>query len=90
MTMQFLFVGTYPSQRIYNSSSDICNKCYFNGWYKYSVKTRKLLQIMMMKTLNPSCVKIGPTHPLNFETSGKIVRLSFSYIAALMSMMNLN
>ncbi|XP_014233774.1 odorant receptor 30a-like [Trichogramma pretiosum] len=90
MAMQFLFIGSYPSQRIYTSSLDIYNKCYSTEWYKYSVKTRKLLQVMMMRALTPSCVKIGPTHPLNFESSGKVVRLSFSYITALISMMNLN
>ncbi|XP_014221803.1 uncharacterized protein LOC106649050 [Trichogramma pretiosum] len=82
---EFLLVTSHPSQMIFNSSGDIFETCYSTDWYKYSIKTRKMIHLILIRSSRPSCMKIGPSKYSNYETSGQLIRLSLSYIVSLMS-----
>ncbi|KAL7303202.1 hypothetical protein TKK_0004404 [Trichogramma kaykai] len=82
---EFLLVTSHPSQMISNSSGDIFEKCYSTDWLKYSIKTRKMIHLILIRSSRPSCMKIGPSKYSNYETSGQLIRLSLSYIVSLIS-----
>ncbi|KAL7287323.1 hypothetical protein TKK_0018446 [Trichogramma kaykai] len=82
---EFLLVVSFPSQMISDASSDIFEDCYSTDWYKYSIKTRKMIQLIMMRSIRSSCIKIGPSKYLNYATSRQIIQLSLSYFVSLLS-----
>ncbi|XP_023314215.1 uncharacterized protein LOC106652009 [Trichogramma pretiosum] len=86
---EFLFVAAYPSQKIYDACNEIFDNCYCTDWYRYSIKNRKMIKLIMMRSSRHSCIRIGPSKILNYDMSRKIIQLSLSYIVSLMSIYKL-
>ncbi|XP_014220572.1 uncharacterized protein LOC106648316 [Trichogramma pretiosum] len=89
MTFEFTFGVCILSQKLYDCNYNIFISCYDCGWYRLAPKMRKNLQLMMSISMEPSGIKCGPSLPFNFETYGNIVRLSASYLTALISILTL-
>ncbi|KAL7307300.1 hypothetical protein TKK_0000494 [Trichogramma kaykai] len=89
MFIEFLIVFSCISQKVYDTSDEVYNECYFTEWYKFSPQNRRMIQIIMIRASRPSCMTIGPNLVFHLETSGDIIRLSLSYITALMSIVQL-
>ncbi|XP_034938351.1 odorant receptor 9a-like [Chelonus insularis] len=81
-----LFFESWPSQRLADESIRISEYLTESHWYLTSIKSRKLLQIFILKTTQPCVLTAGSLYILNLENFSAVVRTSMSYFTVLCSM----
>ncbi|CAD6228747.1 GSCOCT00013851001.3-RA-CDS, partial [Cotesia congregata] len=83
--MLHLFFDCYLSQKLNDSSSQICH-CIANvKWYNHSVKSQKLLVVMTMRSQVPCKLTAGKMMELSIENYG-MLKTAGSYFTMLLSM----
>ncbi|XP_044598522.1 odorant receptor 9a-like [Cotesia glomerata] len=81
-----LFFDCYLSQKLNDSSSQICH-CIANvKWYNHSVKSQKLLVVMTMRSQVPCKLTAGKMMELSIENYGMMLKTAGSYFTMLLSM----
>ncbi|KAK0182191.1 hypothetical protein PV327_000353 [Microctonus hyperodae] len=68
-----LFFESWPSQRLTDESSRICEYTTESMWYLTSLRSRKLLQLLIMRSLEPCQLTAGNFYNLNLENFSAII-----------------
>ncbi|OXU23689.1 hypothetical protein TSAR_009084 [Trichomalopsis sarcophagae] len=80
-----LFFNCVPGQKVHDKSISIMNSAYFSEWYNVSLKSRKLIQFVMHRSLNPCQFTAGGLFVMNMENFGSIMKSSMSYVTVIAS-----
>ncbi|XP_018356145.1 PREDICTED: odorant receptor 13a-like [Trachymyrmex septentrionalis] len=84
--LSVLFLESWPGQQL----SDYTDKTFAfitNGrWYQSSLRVRKVISIMLMRSYVPIKITAGKLYALNLANFAAVVRTSFSYFTVLCSM----
>ncbi|XP_071646093.1 odorant receptor 13a [Temnothorax longispinosus] len=83
--LSVLFLETWPGQQL----SDYADKIFAyttNGqWYQSSLRVRKVISIMLMRSYVPVKITAGNLYTLNLANFSAVLRTSFSYFTVLCS-----
>ncbi|XP_064212296.1 odorant receptor 85b [Tribolium castaneum] len=63
--------------------ANITTSVYMGKWYKYDVKSRKALILLMERSKKPTIVTAGKILDLSLETFTNILKRSYSLLAVL-------
>ncbi|KAK2587283.1 hypothetical protein KPH14_003010 [Odynerus spinipes] len=74
-----LFCASYSGQQIIDHSSEVYYKAYSGFWYEIPVKVRKLLILVMRRSLEPSRLTAGKLFVFCLESFSTILQTSTSY-----------
>ncbi|XP_036147467.1 uncharacterized protein LOC105832577 [Monomorium pharaonis] len=84
--LSVLFLESWPGQQL----SDYTDKIFMytsNGkWYQSSLRVRKVISIMLMRSYAPIKITAGKLYTLNLANFSAVLRTSFSYFTVLCSM----
>ncbi|XP_014212227.1 uncharacterized protein LOC106642064 [Copidosoma floridanum] len=80
-----LFFLSWSGQRLFDHSARIDKFLSNVTWYEFPQKPKKLIYIMLIRSLRPSYITIGKIAPLNFETYGSLIKTSMSFFTMIMS-----
>nr|UEN71211.1 olfactory receptor 28 [Gregopimpla kuwanae] len=83
--MVHLFFENYLSQRLTDHSLCVYEAINKARWYKTSMRTRKLLNFMLLRSVIPCTLRAGKIYDLSMENFSKLVRTSVSYFTVLCS-----
>ncbi|XP_057338896.1 odorant receptor 13a-like isoform X2 [Microplitis mediator] len=81
-----LFFLSWPSQRLADESTRIIEATTRSAWYLTSIRSRKLLQLFILRSSVPCQLTAGTFYILNMENFSAVVRTSMSYFMVLCSM----
>ncbi|XP_033217282.1 odorant receptor 82a-like [Belonocnema kinseyi] len=80
-----LFFDCFSGEMLVTASGSVSNYIYNTNWYVMPQKQKKLLLMMMLRSINDCHVTIGKFLILNNETYSKLMKTVFSYLSVLMS-----
>nr|UEN71204.1 olfactory receptor 21 [Gregopimpla kuwanae] len=80
-----LFFESYISQRLTDHSLCIYEALKQTRFYNTSIRTRKLLNLMLLKSVIPCTMKAGKLYVMSMENFSMILRTSMSYFTILRS-----
>ncbi|XP_057338905.1 odorant receptor 13a-like [Microplitis mediator] len=80
-----LFFQSWPSQRLADESARISETTTRCAWYLTSMRSRKLLQLFIMRSSVPCQLTAGSFYTLNMQNFSAVVRTSMSYFTVLTS-----
>ncbi|XP_026826373.1 odorant receptor 13a isoform X2 [Ooceraea biroi] len=81
-----LFFESFQAQRLIDHSAHIYIRLMNIAWYQTSIRTRKILLFMIMRTREPCVLTAGKMFVISMDTFSTIVRTSVSYFTMLRSM----
>ncbi|XP_014227051.1 odorant receptor 9a-like isoform X1 [Trichogramma pretiosum] len=82
----YMFFVNLPGQKLLNISEELLLAIYDSSWHKFPIKTRFLIQVMMLRCLKPCRLTAGPLIEMNFASCSNILRTAFSYFTVVNSM----
>uniref|UniRef100_A0ABD2WAK8 Odorant receptor n=1 Tax=Trichogramma kaykai TaxID=54128 RepID=A0ABD2WAK8_9HYME len=82
----YMFFVNLPGQKLLNISEELHLAIYDSSWHKFPIKTRFLIQIMMLRCLKPCRLTAGRLIEMNFASCSNILRTAFSYFTVVNSM----
>ncbi|NP_001177548.1 odorant receptor 147 [Nasonia vitripennis] len=82
--LHFLFL-TWPGQNLIDHTSDLFAAIYATEWYNVSERSKKLLSIIMLRSLKPCVFTAGGLYVMNLENFGSIMKTAVSYMAVVSS-----
>ncbi|XP_051165010.1 odorant receptor 9a-like isoform X2 [Leptopilina boulardi] len=80
-----IFFLTLPTQHLLDNSLSLSSSIYNSDWFNLSMKTKKLLLIIMIRECKPTTFVVGRIFVLSFQTFTKVLQTSMSYFTVLMS-----
>ncbi|XP_018054949.1 PREDICTED: putative odorant receptor 85d, partial [Atta colombica] len=80
-----LFFLSFEGQKLIDHSLQIRDKIYNNCWYKVSIKSQKLIILIMIKTLRLSFLSAGKIYIFSLESFTMVLQTSMSYCTVLAS-----
>ncbi|KAF7388553.1 hypothetical protein HZH68_012495 [Vespula germanica] len=80
-----MYCISFVGQRIIDHSSDICFKAYSGLWYDAPMAVRKMLLLVIRRSLRPSYLTAGKIFVFCFESFSTVVQTSMSYFMVLSS-----
>nr|UEN71242.1 olfactory receptor 59 [Gregopimpla kuwanae] len=80
-----LFIENYYGQQLLDHSIIAYAEILQCNWYRSSFRTKKLLNLFIMKSFIPSVVTIGGRYVMCMENFSEVLRLSASYFTILRS-----
>ncbi|XP_066595953.1 odorant receptor 9a-like [Prorops nasuta] len=80
-----IYFKSFQAQRVIDYSSIIHENIGKSEWYRVSLRTRRLLQFMMMRSRISCRMTAGKIFILSMESFTKIIRTSASYFTMLLS-----
>ncbi|XP_051153956.1 uncharacterized protein LOC127277136 [Leptopilina boulardi] len=83
--MFMLLCLTLPCQRLIDLSQQIPTNIHNGFWYKMSIKSQKMLLIIIRRSANPCTFTAGKLYTFSIENFGAVVKASFSYLTVLSS-----
>ncbi|CAK9807255.1 Odorant receptor 13a [Anthophora plagiata] len=81
-----LFFVSWPGQRLSDYTERIFEYTTNGKWYQSSYNCRKLLMIMLSKSITPLKLTASKLYTLNLESFSSVVQTSFSYTMVLCSL----
>nr|XP_015839871.1 PREDICTED: odorant receptor 85b-like [Tribolium castaneum] len=78
-----LYFYCYYGTNLSEECDKITTSVYMGKWYKYDVKSRKALILLMERSKKPTIVSAGKILDLSVETFTTILRRSYSLLALL-------
>ncbi|KAK2576710.1 hypothetical protein KPH14_005368 [Odynerus spinipes] len=85
LTLHFWFLSV-PCQKLIDHSLQLQDCVYLGNWYTISIKARRLLNLIQMRSRVPSQITAGKIYPLSLETFSTVVRTTMSYFTVLTSL----
>ncbi|XP_058805041.1 odorant receptor 13a-like [Phymastichus coffea] len=79
-----IFCYSYHSQNLLNHHEQLFNAIQFSGLYESSIRTRRLINIMLLRCSRPFLI-LCLIFPLSMQNFTLIVKTSFSYFTAVKS-----
>ncbi|XP_044010424.1 odorant receptor 9a-like [Aphidius gifuensis] len=80
-----LYFLSYPGQQLIDHSLKICHNIYKANWYCTSLRTRKLLIFMAMRSSIPCQITAGKLYVMDITSFKLVVKTSISYVMVLLS-----
>ncbi|XP_032665222.1 odorant receptor 22c-like isoform X3 [Odontomachus brunneus] len=80
-----LFCLSFEGQKLTDYSLGMRNKIYNSSWYQTSIRSQKLLIMMMMQSSQPTFVSAGKIYIFSLESFTMVVQTSVSYFTVLAS-----
>ncbi|XP_032686512.1 odorant receptor 13a-like [Odontomachus brunneus] len=84
--LSVLFLESWPGQQLTDYTDKIFGYITSGEWYQISLRARKVISIMLMRSYKPIKITAGKLYALNLENYASVVRTSFSYFTVLCSM----
>ncbi|KAK2584513.1 hypothetical protein KPH14_006884 [Odynerus spinipes] len=84
VSFHFLFLSL-PCQKLLDHSLQINDSIYCSNWYATSIKSRRLLELMLMRSRIPSQITAGKIYMMSLENFGSAMQASMSYFTVLTS-----
>ncbi|XP_070165801.1 odorant receptor 13a [Polyergus mexicanus] len=81
-----LFLESWPGQQLSDYTDKIFPYTTDGKWYQSSLRIKKMIAIMLMRSYVPIKITAGKLYTLNLENFAAVVRTSFSYFTVLCSM----
>nr|XP_015839868.1 PREDICTED: odorant receptor 46a, isoform A-like [Tribolium castaneum] len=78
-----IYFYCYYGTILYEESNSLNDAVYMGNWYKYDIKSRKTLLILMERSKKPCIVTAGKVLDLSLVTFTTILRRSYSLLAVL-------
>ncbi|XP_039305954.1 uncharacterized protein LOC105193345 isoform X4 [Solenopsis invicta] len=75
-----------PGQLLIDKSTEILDKTYGSEWYTFSNKTKKLLSVLLYKSLVPCTLTAGKMFVMSMTLCSSVMQTSLSYFTAFLSM----
>ncbi|XP_029163290.1 odorant receptor 13a-like [Nylanderia fulva] len=82
-----LFLFSLEGQKLIDHSLQTRDKIYNSAWYKASVRSQKLIMMVMVKCLRPSFLSAGKIYIFSLESFTWVLQASMSYFTVLASFM---
>ncbi|CAL1677725.1 unnamed protein product [Lasius platythorax] len=80
-----LFIACWLGQEVIDHSSRVYTSIYRGEWYESSPKSRKLLNMMMLRSISPCTLTVGKIMVLSLPSFSAVVRASASYFTVFRS-----
>ncbi|KAL6431189.1 hypothetical protein ACFW04_007120 [Cataglyphis niger] len=80
-----LFFLSFEGQKLIDHSLQTRDKIYNSAWYATSIKSQKLIILVMMKCLRPCFLSAGKVYVLSLESFTAALQTSMSYFTVLAS-----
>ncbi|XP_044010437.1 odorant receptor 13a-like [Aphidius gifuensis] len=80
-----LFFNTLPSQQLIDDSGKVFDSIYECDWSSLSIKSQKLIWLMLVRSTRPCYLTAGKFYELNMENFSQVVRTAVSYLTVLTS-----
>ncbi|KAH0946200.1 hypothetical protein HN011_010166 [Eciton burchellii] len=80
-----LFLVCWLGQQIIDHSDRVFTSTYNSEWYELSCKFRKLLNMIMLRSISPCTLTIGKIMVLSLPSFSTVIRMSASYFTVLRS-----
>ncbi|XP_025262489.1 odorant receptor 13a-like [Camponotus floridanus] len=80
-----LYIACWLGQQVIDHSSRVYTSIYRGEWYESSPKSRKLLNVMMLRSTLPCTLTVGKIMVLSLPSFSAIVRASASYFTVFRS-----
>ncbi|XP_043273896.1 odorant receptor 67c-like [Venturia canescens] len=80
-----LFLQSYPGQMLYDHSVRVSEYVHNSNWYLTSVRSRRLICLMIMRSRIPCALTAGRFYILNLANFSAVIRTSLSYLTVLTS-----
>ncbi|XP_019884295.2 uncharacterized protein LOC105255143 [Camponotus floridanus] len=80
-----LFILNFEGQKLIDHSVQTRDRIYNSAWYKASIKSQKLLMLVMIKCLRPSVLSAGKIYIFSLENFTAVLQTSMSYFTVLAS-----
>ncbi|XP_019695723.1 odorant receptor 4-like [Harpegnathos saltator] len=81
-----LYIACWLGQQIIDHSSCVYTSIYKGEWYESSFKSRRLLNMIMLRSTTPCTLTVGKMMVLSLPTFSAVIRISASYFTVLQSM----
>ncbi|XP_072756976.1 uncharacterized protein [Anoplolepis gracilipes] len=80
-----LYIACWLGQQIIDHSSRVYTSIYRGEWYESSPKSRKLLNMIMLRSMSPCTLTVGKLMVLSLPSFSAVVRASASYFTVFRS-----
>ncbi|XP_032664998.1 odorant receptor 4-like [Odontomachus brunneus] len=80
-----LFCLSFEGQKLIDHSLQMRDRIYNSFWYKAPVKSQKLLILVMIQSLRPTCLSAGKIYIFSLQSFTTILQTSMSYFTVLSS-----
>ncbi|XP_025266891.1 odorant receptor 13a-like [Camponotus floridanus] len=80
-----LFILNFEGQKLIDHSVQTRDRIYNSAWYKASMKSQKLLMLVMMKCLRLSVLSAGRIYIFSLQNFTMVLQTSMSYFTVLAS-----
>ncbi|THK33254.1 odorant receptor 160NTE, partial [Diachasma alloeum] len=80
-----LFFISMPGQELYDHSNRASEIIYSCNWSGMSLKAKRLISIMLMRSMKPMRMTAAKFYPQNMESFGKVLKTSFSFFTVMLS-----
>ncbi|XP_036146995.1 odorant receptor 24a-like [Monomorium pharaonis] len=75
-----------PGQLLIDKSTEVFIKTYGSAWYTFSVRTKKLLGILLYRSFTPCTLTAGRTFIMSMTMCSSVMQTAMSYFTAFSSM----
>uniref|UniRef100_A0ABD2WQB5 Odorant receptor n=1 Tax=Trichogramma kaykai TaxID=54128 RepID=A0ABD2WQB5_9HYME len=76
----YMFYVNLPGQKLLNISEELFLALYNSSWHKFPMKTRFMIQVMMIRCLSPCRLTAGPLIEINFQSCSNVNVSSIRYL----------
>ncbi|XP_067209612.1 odorant receptor 22b-like isoform X2 [Linepithema humile] len=76
----------FPGQLLMDRSAEVFDKAYCSQWYTFSAKSKRLLGILLHKSLVPCSLLAGKFVVISMALCSSVMQTAMSYFTALLSM----
>ncbi|XP_018358401.1 PREDICTED: odorant receptor 49a-like [Trachymyrmex cornetzi] len=75
-----------PGQLLIDRSTKVFDKAYGSAWYTFSIKTRRLLRILLYRSFSPCTLTAGKMFVLSMTMCSSMMQTTMSYFMTFLSM----
>ncbi|GAB1867908.1 Odorant receptor [Camponotus japonicus] len=76
----------FPGQLLIDRSAEIFEKAYCSQWYTFSIKSRRLLKILLYRSLVPCTLTAGKMFVMSMTMCSSVMQTAMSYFTTLGSL----
>ncbi|XP_019701209.2 odorant receptor 4-like [Harpegnathos saltator] len=80
-----LFIFSFEGQRLMDHSLQTHDKIYNSPWYEAPMKSQKLIVMVMLRSLQPTCLSAGKIYIFSLQSFSAVLQTSMSYFTVLAS-----
>ncbi|XP_018358400.1 PREDICTED: uncharacterized protein LOC108758109 [Trachymyrmex cornetzi] len=77
---------TLPGQRLMDHSLNVFNSVSRSQWYTFSLKTKKVLRILLYRSIVPCTLTAGKLYVMSMANYSSVVQTAMSYFTTFSSL----